>query len=572
MRAITLYLSWALIAFLLYPPIAVGQQYIPESTIPPTITRDAEIIPTGETNAVCIGNTATPTPSIQLCATLDVTGKTTYYKPPEVTVSALPSNHSITVVTDSTTPTSCTTGGGTNKVVCWWNGTAWTALGGTGGGSGDVTDVFGTGGGTGANEICVANPGGPQPTLALCSTVSILAKVLQLGRVDLAGVITPATLTTNTADWNPANLSGASTIRIAVNPSITLSGIQGGASGRILTLLNVGTLPVILANDSSASTASNRFLFGADISLGPNQGIIVQYDNTTARWRGLGGVGGGLDYCADAGTTDAYACNLSPAITAYTVGKQYSFKANTGNTGPATISFNSLTATTIKKVVGGVNTDLADNDIRAGQIVQVVFDGSNMQMASMLANSPTGISGLTTNCLPKAASSTTINDSSVCEDADSVNVSKSIEIGSVGTNAFWWDGTGVTGQISMKFQTARTKSITFRIGSDTGAALVDTQDEKDIWENNIAAMHIIAIKCRTDAGTSTINLQRNDGTPANILSSNLSCTTTGATSSTFTSGEDAIALGHMIDFVLVSAGGTAKRITVTITAMVDSGS
>jgi len=537
--------------------------------IGPEITRDAEIIPTGETNAVCIANTGTVAPAISLCATVNLTGKTVYYKPPEVTISALPSNHGIAIVTDAANATTCATGGGSTKVPCWWNGSAWTPLAGSGGGgSGDVTDVLGT-----TNEICMTNSSGPQPTAALCSTVSILAKTLQLGRLELAGDITPTTLAANTNDWNPTNLATASTIRATASASVNLTGLQGGSDGRILTLyLTNASSPITLLNENSSSSAANRFRFGADISLLANQGVVLQYDSSDQRWRVLGGIASGLDYCITSGGGSAYTCNMSPALNAYTVGKRYSFLANAANSGAVTIAMNGLAAIPIKKPVGGVSTDLITNDIRSGQIVEISYDGTQFQMLSTLGNSPTGIAGLTTGCIPKAGSSTTLGDSAACEDSDSINVSKNIEVGSVGTNAWWFDGTGVTGQTSMKFQTVRTKSITFRIGSDTGAALVDTLDEKDVWENNIAAMHITVVKCRTDAGTSTINLQRNDGTPANILSSNLSCTTGGATSSSFTSGEDAIAIGHMIDFVMVSAGGTAKRITVSITALIDAGS
>lgn len=99
-------------------------------------------------------------------------------------------------------------------------------------------------------------------------------------------------------------------------------------------------------------------------------------------------------FCSDAGATDAYACNLSPAITAYTSGTHYRFKANTANTGAATLALNGLAATTIKKVAGGVTTDLADNDIRAGQWVDVVYDGTNFQMQSTLGNAAAGGGGL----------------------------------------------------------------------------------------------------------------------------------------------------------------------------------
>jgi hypothetical protein len=101
-------------------------------------------------------------------------------------------------------------------------------------------------------------------------------------------------------------------------------------------------------------------------------------------------VGGTPDYCADAGSTDAYACSLSPAIAAYTNGASYRFKANTANTGAATLALNGLTATAIVKYTGGVASALADNDIRAGQIVTVVYDGTNFQLASMLGNGGAG--------------------------------------------------------------------------------------------------------------------------------------------------------------------------------------
>jgi hypothetical protein len=94
-----------------------------------------------------------------------------------------------------------------------------------------------------------------------------------------------------------------------------------------------------------------------------------------------------VDSCVDAGSTDSYACSLSPAITAYVTGARYRFKANTANTGAATIQLNGISgAKTIKKAVGGITTDLATNDIRAGQWVDLVYDGTNMQIQSQLGN------------------------------------------------------------------------------------------------------------------------------------------------------------------------------------------
>lgn len=101
----------------------------------------------------------------------------------------------------------------------------------------------------------------------------------------------------------------------------------------------------------------------------------------------------GSRFAADAGANDTYTATLVPAPTAYITGEHYRFKANTANTGACTINFNALGAKTIKKVAGGITTDLADNDIRAGQWVDLVYDGTNMQMQSLLGNAPAGGAG-----------------------------------------------------------------------------------------------------------------------------------------------------------------------------------
>lgn len=85
------------------------------------------------------------------------------------------------------------------------------------------------------------------------------------------------------------------------------------------------------------------------------------------------------DYAADAGGTDAYAITITPAITAYATGQVFTFKANTANTGPATLAVSGLAAKDIKKQV---TVALNTGDILAGQIVTVVYDGTNMQLVA----------------------------------------------------------------------------------------------------------------------------------------------------------------------------------------------
>ena len=130
---------------------------------------------------------------------------------------------------------------------------------------------------------------------------------------------------------------------------------------------------------------------GSSTGLGDpgSNGIVYRNGSGTSTTATATEMAGPL-YCADAGASDTYACSLSPAPSGYTTGATYIFKANTSNTGAATINFNSLGAKTIVKVAGGVTTTLADNDIRAGQIVEVVYDGTNMQMQSTLGNAGGG--------------------------------------------------------------------------------------------------------------------------------------------------------------------------------------
>ena len=117
----------------------------------------------------------------------------------------------------------------------------------------------------------------------------------------------------------------------------------------------------------------------------------------------------------------------------------------------------------------------------------------------------------------------------------------------------------------------RTRQIGFIIGADNGPALVDADDQATIFYNSLGGgITITAVWCETDQGTSTINLQRDDGSPVNILSSNLTCSTSGA-SGTVDTDEDNVASTEKIDFVMMTAAasGTPKRITVFITFTVD---
>lgn len=96
------------------------------------------------------------------------------------------------------------------------------------------------------------------------------------------------------------------------------------------------------------------------------------------------------DYVADAGATDAYAITAVPAITAYATGQEFTFKANTVNTGAATLDVCGLGA---KALVDSSNNALATGAILAGMIVHVVYDGTSFRMVSLPQTSSTNTAG-----------------------------------------------------------------------------------------------------------------------------------------------------------------------------------
>ncbi len=121
----------------------------------------------------------------------------------------------------------------------------------------------------------------------------------------------------------------------------------------------------------------------------------------------------------------------------------------------------------------------------------------------------------------------------------------------------------------------RTRSFTLVItGSGTGGVLQDTDDQPAIWYNSLGqGVTITAVSCKTDSATaSRIQLQRDDGTPANILTDNtgagLDCSSTRA-AGTLDGTEEHIASTNAIDFVMVTAGGVGKWVSVTVTYTLD---
>jgi hypothetical protein len=108
----------------------------------------------------------------------------------------------------------------------------------------------------------------------------------------LTGVISPAQITANQNDYNPTGVATASVLQLSSDASRNITGLAGGAEGRLVSLINVGSQPIVLTDESSSSSAANRFTLGASLTVAAKQAALLRYDGTAARWRLIAGATG----------------------------------------------------------------------------------------------------------------------------------------------------------------------------------------------------------------------------------------------------------------------------------------
>jgi hypothetical protein len=191
------------------------------------------------------------------------------------------------------------------------------------------------------------------------------------------------------------------TLGIAQGAGTTGNNITGGVLTEGTDTLNTGTAgnTAYIGNTAGAlstSAGTNTRAVGvylpalAGLYFNPN--IISGYPQSVS-----------TVYAADSVGTDSYAITLSPAPGAYTTGMRVSFKAGTANTGACTLNVNSLGAKDIKKFS---SYDTVTGDIVVGQVVTVVYDGTNFQMQTPTP-AQTPVSTLYTTTGTNLGSSTT---------------------------------------------------------------------------------------------------------------------------------------------------------------------
>ncbi|MGD9921442.1 MAG: hypothetical protein AB7V13_08350 [Pseudorhodoplanes sp.] len=98
------------------------------------------------------------------------------------------------------------------------------------------------------------------------------------------GDISPSSLSADQNDYNPSGLSGAAVIRHAASAEVAITGLQGGADGRLMVHANVSAHVLKKPALRLSSSAANRFA-GSDIEIDPGMAGLDIYDGTSNLWR-----------------------------------------------------------------------------------------------------------------------------------------------------------------------------------------------------------------------------------------------------------------------------------------------
>lgn len=120
-------------------------------------------------------------------------------------------------------------------------------------------------------------------------TAGVSAVDALTANIALTADISPAQITVDQNDYDPTGLATASTLRLSSDASRNLTGLAGGADGRVVIIHNIGAFGLVLKDESASSAAANRFALNADVTLGADQAAIFQYDSTSSRWRAVVG-------------------------------------------------------------------------------------------------------------------------------------------------------------------------------------------------------------------------------------------------------------------------------------------
>src|SRR5262245_29019125 len=135
------------------------------------------------------------------------------------------------------------------------------------------------------NEVDITAAG----SLTTAKDWTFSASVTLDGAAKLTGDISPAALGASTNDYAPAGFAGANVLRLDMaSGGSTLTGLAGGAAGRVVVVLNIsGTDDLTLSHLDAGSSGGNQFSLpdDADVVVRRGGSVVLYYDGTSTKWR-----------------------------------------------------------------------------------------------------------------------------------------------------------------------------------------------------------------------------------------------------------------------------------------------
>ncbi len=122
-------------------------------------------------------------------------------------------------------------------------------------------------------------------SLAPLGAQQLVSDLVVVKSLKVQGELTPTTISSTQNDYAPTGFSSATNLRLASDTTRSITGIAGGAIGRIIHLHNIGSFTITLVNASASSSSSNRFAFVTDYPIPAGASCSLEYDGTAARWK-----------------------------------------------------------------------------------------------------------------------------------------------------------------------------------------------------------------------------------------------------------------------------------------------
>lgn len=157
---------------------------------------------------------------------------------------------------------------------------------------------------------------------------------------------------------------------------------QPVVSGTVISSTAFNALTADLATGlSTALTKDGQSTPTANIKLGGYKLVNVGTGTAATDAANVGQVQGGAATYVTASGTDTITGSLTPALTAYSTGQVFTFKAAGTNTTTVTLNIDGLGA---KDITKNGTTALIAGDISSGSMVTVAYDGTQFQLLGVV--------------------------------------------------------------------------------------------------------------------------------------------------------------------------------------------